>query len=175
MQTIRSEGSGTGGARTLTTRVRAGHAAANISIPMNRTRTRTRIGPGGVEPPPGDYQSPVRPLNFRPSIILGSNFSMGPEGFEPPPPGLKGRYAAVTPRPRLGSIRGRAFESNRLPVHVEPPIERTSRDGRTRTGGLLLPRQADSLFPTSRFEHFFSFRPMRGRVAREGVEPSSSP
>ena len=27
--------------------------------------------------------------------------AMGPEGFEPPPPGLKGRCAAVTPRPPL--------------------------------------------------------------------------
>jgi hypothetical protein len=31
---------------------------------------------------------------------------MGPEGLEPPPPGLKGRCAAVTPRPRLSSVRG---------------------------------------------------------------------
>ena len=32
---------------------------------------------------------------------------MGPEGFEPPPTGLKGRCAAVTPRPRTGtSCRG---------------------------------------------------------------------
>ena len=30
---------------------------------------------------------------------------MGPEGLEPPPPGLKGRYAAVTPRPRYRSVR----------------------------------------------------------------------
>lgn len=37
--------------------------------------------------------------------------AMGPEGFEPPPPGLKGRCAAVTPRPRCSNTAGPAFPS----------------------------------------------------------------
>jgi hypothetical protein len=42
--------SGTRGARTLTTRVRAGDAAANTLIPFGRDAVRCRVGPEGVEP-----------------------------------------------------------------------------------------------------------------------------
>ena len=63
---------------------------------------------------------------------------MGPEGLQPPPPGLKGRYAAFTPRPRYESGPRYLFESS---LHFITPL--TNRDGRIRTGVLLLPRQAD--------------------------------
>src|SRR3712207_7887321 len=39
-----------------------------------------------------------------------SGAALGPEGFEPPLPGLKGRCAAVTPRPRRAVRPGLAFD-----------------------------------------------------------------
>jgi hypothetical protein len=97
-----------------------------------------RVGPGGVEPPPSGYRPLVLPLNHGPdrhlrsapgesnpssltykgSALPLSEAPLGPEGFEPPPPGLKGRCAAVTPRPRRVVGPGLAFD----PPHVTPPV-----------------------------------------------------
>ena len=52
----------TRGARTLTTRLRAGRAAASTLDPSRR------LGPGGVEPPSGGYRPPVLPLNHGPGF-----------------------------------------------------------------------------------------------------------
>jgi len=82
--------------------------------------------------------------------------SMGPGGLEPPPPGLKGRCAAVTPRPRASAIAGRAFD----PIHgflppvgtagFEPAISRSQ-------GGRI-----------TRLSHIPDDAPT---MTREGVEP----
>jgi hypothetical protein len=64
-------------------------------------------------------------MRFTHSCSIETQPQLGPEGFEPPPPGLKGRYAAFTPRPRDESfVSGRAFQPGRHGNHLQ------SRSGR---------------------------------------------
>jgi hypothetical protein len=122
--------------------LRARGSAARALVP---------IGPEGVEPSSPGYRPGALPLSYRSRMAASFPCAercriIGPEGFEPPPPGLKGRCAAVTPRPRiLVGIEGRAFDSpHPILLLLSHHMRSSSRDGRIRTGALLLPGQADS-------------------------------
>ncbi len=130
---------------------------------------------------------------------------MGPKGLEPLPPGLKGRYAAVTPRPRIKAGRMR-FQGECFIVLVlsgcGSPESRTqrhsvisrmratgprlpmlsvfrSRDGRSRTCVLVLPKHTGSPLPY--IPSFQSERPdlnrghRRAAVVGPGPRPGAIP
>src|SRR4051812_12049492 len=97
---------------------------------------------------------------------------MGSEGVEPPPPGLKGRRATVTPRPRLRSTAGRAFDL----VHRASP-QWSGRPGSNRrspapkAGGLPL-----SYIPIDPFVGWVSAAPPTNRrLALEGCAALTHP
>src|SRR5262249_5461043 len=66
--------------------LRARHAAANTWIPKSARRE--------LNPRLALIRGRLWPLSYGPAL--------GPEGLEPPPYRLKGGYAAITPRPRMG-------------------------------------------------------------------------
>jgi hypothetical protein len=175
--------------------LRARRSAARALVPSGVSPIR--VGPEGVEPSSSGYQPNALPLSYGPiqESHESDQHQLGPEGLEPPPPGLKGRHAAVTPRPRGSPLQGQRF--SRIFISSS-----SNRDGRIRTGALLLPRQADcQAFPRPGSEpHTLdptlvmrSGRPDSNRrsqapracglpgfptpcrIAREGVEPSSPP
>ena len=109
-------------------------------------------------------RGPLSPLSYAPLPV-------GPEGLEPSPDGLKVRYAAITPRPHAWSgvcvssglrstsvcsflpvvtLRVELSTTRLSAVSGQPALGyrdcqrrcRSSRDGRTRTCDLVLPRHA---------------------------------
>ena len=159
-----------GGTRT---RVAVDHryaAVPGVRYPCHwTTSARFSVGSEGLEPSPGGLRvrcaaaSTLIPLVvFTPThdgrggnrtldltLIRGllsplSYAPVGSKGLEPSPPGLKVRYAAVTPRPRIG--RAYAFQPRRsLHFGFSFPL---SSPGRTRTSHRRLIRSLCFLYTT---------------------------
>ena len=179
--------SGTRGTRTLTCRLRARYAAANTLIPC--LFRSVAVGAEGIEPSTWSYKRPALTAELRASSRVG------PEGLEPSPCRIKSpvccRYTTtpmrsgvcVCSRVRLplrlllvgcsSSVVALRIELSATRLSAEygqPALDYRSfdsRDGRSRTDSLVLPKHAGLPLP---YIPLFLFS-----VARVGIEPISPP